>query len=72
MASPWKSSNTFLERTWTALPYRSADGRPVIGLTLRYDRVDNFWWVLLHELAHATRHLRDSDHIFVDDLNHRL
>ena len=48
---------------------RSADGRPVIGLTLRYDRVDNFWWVLLHELAHATRHLHDSDHIFVDDLN---
>ena len=47
---------------------RSADGRPVIGLTLRYDRVDNFWWVLLHELAHVTRHLRKSDHIFVDDL----
>ena len=47
---------------------QSADGRPVIGLTLRYDRVDNFWWVLLHELAHVTRHLRKSDHIFVDDL----
>ena len=48
---------------------RSADGGPVIGLTLRYDRVDNFWWVLLHELAHVTRHLHDPDHIFVDDLN---
>ena len=48
---------------------RSADGRPVIGLTLRYDRVDNFWWVLLHELAHVTRHQRDSDQTFVDDLN---
>ena len=25
---------------------------PVIGMTLRYDRVDNFWFVLRHELAH--------------------
>ncbi len=31
---------------------------PVIGLTLRYDRLDNFWFVLLHELAHVHRHLR--------------
>ncbi len=31
---------------------------PVIGLTLRYDRVDNFWFVLLHELFHAVRHLK--------------
>ena len=25
---------------------------PVIGLTLRYDRLDNFWFTLMHELAH--------------------
>jgi HTH-type transcriptional regulator/antitoxin HigA len=25
---------------------------PIIGLTLRYDRVDAFWFTLLHELAH--------------------
>ncbi len=31
---------------------------PVIGLTLRFDRLDNFWFVLLHELAHAVKHLR--------------
>lgn len=36
-----------------------ADGTPVIGLTLRYDRVDNFWFCLLHELAHALCPLRD-------------
>ena len=29
------------------------DGTPVIGLTLRYDRIDNFWFCLLHELAHV-------------------
>ena len=33
-------------------------GSPVIGLTLRYDRVDNFWFVLMHELFHVLRHLR--------------
>ena len=31
--------------------------RPTIGLTLRYDRLDNFWFVLLHELGHVFLHL---------------
>jgi HTH-type transcriptional regulator / antitoxin HigA len=31
--------------------------RPIIGLTLRYDRLDNFWFVLLHELGHVFLHL---------------
>jgi HTH-type transcriptional regulator/antitoxin HigA len=35
-------------------------GNPVIGLTLRYDRLDNFWFVLLHELGHVFLHLFDS------------
>jgi HTH-type transcriptional regulator/antitoxin HigA len=35
-------------------------GRPVIGLTLRYDRLDNFWFVLLHELGHVFLHLFDG------------
>ncbi len=25
---------------------------PIIGLTLRYDRIDSFWFTLMHELAH--------------------
>ena len=42
---------------------------PVITLTLRYDRLDNFWFVLLHELAHVYLHLNvDHDAIF-DDLD---
>jgi len=28
------------------------DGNPVVALTLRYDRVDCFWFTLTHELAH--------------------
>ena len=44
------------------------DGRPVIGLTLRYDRIDNFWYCLMHELAHVRLHLdADKDDIFVHD-----
>ena len=26
---------------------------PVIGLTLRFDRIDNFWFVLRHEIEHV-------------------
>ena len=45
-----------------------ADGRPVIGLTLRYDRIDNFWFCLLHELAHVGRHQDSASRtVFVDD-----
>jgi HTH-type transcriptional regulator / antitoxin HigA len=33
-------------------------GTPIIGLTLRYDRIDNFWFVLFHELIHVVKHLR--------------
>src|SRR5262249_27718573 len=33
---------------------------PTIGLTLRYDRLDNFWFVLMHELGHIFLHLFDG------------
>ena len=36
------------------------DGFPVIALTLRYDRLDNFWFTLFHELGHVIRHLGSS------------
>jgi HTH-type transcriptional regulator/antitoxin HigA len=45
------------------------DGTPVIGLTLRYDRLDNFWFCLCHELAHVVLHLhKGMKDGFVDDL----
>ncbi len=45
---------------------------PVVGLTLRYDRVDSFWFCLLHELAHLGLHMdSDGDAAFVDDLTLR-
>lgn len=48
------------------------DGTPVVGLTLRYDRLDDFWFCLLHELAHVGRHMDvDGQAAFVDDLSLR-
>lgn len=48
------------------------DGTPVIGLTLRYDRIDYFWFTLMHELIHVQRHLGRQSSAFVDedDLGH--
>lgn len=45
------------------------DRGPVIGLTLRFDRLDNFWFVLFHELMHVKLHLQKGrvEEIF-DDL----
>lgn len=30
---------------------------PAIGMTLRYDKISNFWFVLIHELIHIKKHL---------------
>jgi len=44
------------------------NGTPVIGLTLRYDRRDNFWFVLMHELGHVYLHLLGGQYFdFFDD-----
>lgn len=49
----------------------SPAGNPVIGLTLRHDRVDSFWFTLLHELAHIALHydqLLVRGSTFIDDM----
>lgn len=43
--------------------------RPVVALTLRHNRLDNFWFALLHELAHVGKHLDDAHPFFADDLD---
>jgi HTH-type transcriptional regulator/antitoxin HigA len=48
---------------------RALDGGPIIALTLRYDRIDNFWFSLMHELAHVARHLSQVQEPFYDDLD---
>lgn len=47
---------------------KDSDGTPIIGLTLRYDRLDNFWYTLIHEVAHIWKHVTDED-AFLDDLD---
>jgi HTH-type transcriptional regulator/antitoxin HigA len=42
---------------------------PVIGMTLRHDRIDNFWFCLMHELAHVALHLGEGSDQFFDDLD---
>lgn len=32
------------------------DHSPVIGMSMRQDRIDNFWFVLRHEIEHVLRH----------------
>lgn len=43
--------------------------RPVIALSLRYDRIDNFWYTLMHELAHISLHFGKGITQFYDDLD---
>ena len=60
---------------WPALPQTKLDGAamldangaPVIGITLRHDRLDGFWFTLLHELVHAWKHLPEKDLAITDE-----
>ncbi len=45
-------------------------GNPVIVYTARYDRLDNFWFTLAHEIAHVLLHLsRDKKSYYLDNLD---
>lgn len=57
---------TYLDGAAIRLP----DGSPLVALTLRHDRLDNFWFTLCHELAHVARHLEgDGVDVIFDDLD---
>jgi HTH-type transcriptional regulator / antitoxin HigA len=46
------------------------DGSPLIAMTLRHDRLDNFWFTLCHELAHVALHFEgEESKAFFDDLD---
>ncbi len=45
------------------------EGRPIVAMTLRHDRLDNFWFVLMHELAHVAKHLDEAHPLFTDNLD---
>ncbi|MDX2064698.1 MAG: hypothetical protein SFX74_03040 [Fimbriimonadaceae bacterium] len=56
---------TYLDGAAMLLP----DGAPVVALTIRYDRIDNFWHSLIHELVHVRRDLKVPGEIITDDLS---
>lgn len=41
---------------------------PIIGLTLRLHRLDNFWFTLMHELAHISLHYNEDISVFYDEI----
>jgi HTH-type transcriptional regulator / antitoxin HigA len=49
--------NTYLD----GAAFLLSEGSPIIGMTLRYDRLDNFWFVLFHEIVHIIKHLCKGD-----------
>ncbi len=44
-----------LQKTYLDGAVFAGDGGPIVALTLRYDRLDSFWFTLLHELAHVVQ-----------------
>jgi len=42
-------------------------GNPIIALTIRFDKLDNFWFSLMHELAHIALHFDGEFEWFLDE-----
>jgi len=43
------------------------NGHPIVALTLRYNRIDSFWFTLLHEIAHILA--RHPAKMYLDNLD---
>lgn len=41
---------------------------PIIAYSFYHDRLDNFWFTLLHELAHLKLHFKEDEIVFVDNV----
>ncbi|WP_392342485.1 ImmA/IrrE family metallo-endopeptidase [uncultured Shewanella sp.] len=48
---------------------RTNTGRPYIAMTLRHNRLDNFWFSLLHEIGHLKYHFLLLDSPIVENLD---
>ena len=47
------------------------NGSRVIVYTYRYDRVDNFWFTIAHEIGHILLHIKNESEIFIDDFKNK-
>ncbi len=43
------------------------EDNPVIVYTMRYNRIDNFWFTIAHEIAHILLHFEDKSELYLDD-----
>ncbi|MEH6348383.1 MAG: ImmA/IrrE family metallo-endopeptidase [Bermanella sp.] len=48
--------------------FKLKTGQPVIGHSFRFPRLDNFWFTLMHELAHVVLHSDTLDQPIYEDL----
>lgn len=49
-----------------------SNGKPIVAITMRHDRLDNFWFVLFHELIHVQKHLDSSCAFIPDNLDDKV
>ncbi len=49
--------------------YKNTNGNPVISLSIRHNRLDNFWFTLAHELSHVILHYEQLDTVIIDDFD---
>jgi HTH-type transcriptional regulator/antitoxin HigA len=47
----------------------SANHHAIVAMTLRHDRLDNFWFTLLHEIGHLKLHIRLGEFSAIFDDN---
>lgn len=47
--------------------FKLKGGNPVIGMSLRYSRLDHYWFTLMHELSHVVLHDDKLSSPIVDD-----
>jgi len=48
--------------------FKLESGHPVIGISFRFPRLDNFWFTLMHELAHISLHMEILGDPIFDEL----
>lgn len=51
--------------------YRNSSNNPVIVMSLRYKRIDNFWFTLMHELSHIVLHYDKLDKMIIENLDEK-
>lgn len=59
----------FMAMKMDGCTFKLPQGTPVVGISIRYNRYDNFWFTLMHELAHICLHYEQLDQPIVDDFD---